>query len=304
MIQANLRSRLNVLTVAALVLIPGASTHARADQSDEDENARKTESREVSPANVREESAPPAPPVPRPGDEQKVFVIRHVRPAYLASLLSVFPAQISSVDQKGRDGGFAALAVSAKPAVLAAIEETIKRLDQPGTQTEGSTSNVEITGYVLEGSAGPEPSVPLRPELEGVVAQLRKTFQYRAYRLLETVVARARGDGSGFQMKGVTETRLSPLAPSYYELEAGGTSVTGDAPRVVRLSRFAFSLQIPVPLGPQPSDDSKQVPYQYKSIGLGTNVDLGEGQYAVVGKSGLGGSDNALVLVLTAKVVD
>jgi hypothetical protein len=70
----------------------------------------------------------------------------------------------------------------------------------------------------------------------------------------------------------------------------------------VRLSRFTFSLEIPVPVGPPPPDDSRPVQFPYKSIGLESDIDLGEGQYAVVGKSGLGGSDNALVLVLTEKV--
>src|SRR6266446_8109646 len=64
---------------------------------------------------------------PRPGDVQKVFVLRYVDAGPLAKILSVFPAAISFA--RVRD--LQTLAVSANPAVLAAIEETIKRLDTP-----------------------------------------------------------------------------------------------------------------------------------------------------------------------------
>lgn len=238
---------------------------------------------------------------PRPGDVQKVFVLQHVRPGYLTRLLRVFPAEISSAGP--REGGASALAVSAKPAVLAAIEETVKRLDQPGTDS-GTAGNVELTGYVLEGSTEAEHTEALPSDLEGVVAQLRRAFKFPTYRLLDTVVARAR-DGSGFKVDGVTERRLSGQGPSFYELRAGRTDVAaGAAPRIVRLTGFRFSLEIPVVLGPPPADNSKPLPFEYKSVGLQSDIDVRDGQYTVVGKSGLGSSENALVLVLTARVVD
>ena len=77
-------------------------------------------------------ASPTPPPVParrgpRPGDVQKIFVLKHVRVDDMARLLSVFPAEISGSDHPE----LRALAVSAAPAVVAAIEETIKRLDIP-----------------------------------------------------------------------------------------------------------------------------------------------------------------------------
>ena len=236
---------------------------------------------------------------PRPGDLQKVFVLQHVDPEHLARLLAVFPAQISWVSR----GGLSALAVSAKPAVLSAIEETVKRLDQPGAESERPGSSFDLTGYVLEGLAEPKGSEPLPSELEGVVAQLRRTFRYPEYRLLDTVVARARGDSS-FDVEGMAEKDLFSMAPSYYQLSASRTRVVGDPARVVQLTNLTFKLQIPVPIGPPPSDNDKPRSFQYKHVGLRSDIDLRDGQYVVVGKSGLGDSDSALVLVLTAKIVD
>jgi hypothetical protein len=65
-----------------------------------------------------------------------------------------------------------------------------------------------------------------------------------------------------------------------------------------------FGLEIPMPVGPPPPDNSKPRSVQYRTIGLSSNMDIRDGQYVVVGKSGLGDSNDALVLVLTAKVVD
>jgi hypothetical protein len=229
---------------------------------------------------------------------QKVFVMQHVDPGNLARLLSVFPAQISWVSR----GGLSALAVSAKPAVLAAIEETIKRLDQPGAEPHAKRGNVELTGYVLEGLAGVKEAAPLPSELEGVVAQLRRTFKYPAYRLLDTVVARTR-DGSRFQADGVSERGGLPLAQAFWELRGTADVRSDGGERIVQLSRFEFMLRIPVPTGPGP-DREKATGFEYRKVGLSSDIDVQDGQYVVVGKSGLGDSENALVLVLKAKLGD
>jgi RNA polymerase sigma-70 factor (ECF subfamily) len=235
-----------------------------------------------------------------PGDAQRVFVIQHVSADLLARLLKVFPAEIRSVYGRGLN----ALAVSAKPAVLAAIAETIKRLDQPDAGVGSTRSSVELTGYILEGLDERQESEALPSDLQAVVGQLRRTFKYGGYRLLDTIVARTRADGSRFSVSGVTEKKLNALGPSYYHLDANRTAVVGEAPRVVQLTNLNFGLEIPVPVGPPPSDDSKPREFQYKRIGLSSDMDIRDGQYVVVGKSGLGDSDDALVLVLTAKVVD
>jgi hypothetical protein len=246
------------------------------------------------------EEFPEPPRATRPGDAQRVFVIQHVSANQLAKVLKVFPAEIRSVDSRGLN----ALAVSAKPPVLAAIGETIKRLDQPNAGVESASSSVGLTGYILEGLDERQEPEALPAELQAVVGQLRRTFKYGGYRLLDTIVARTRADGSHFSVAGVTEKKLNGLGPSYYHLDANRTAVVGDAPRVVQLTNLNFGLEIPVPVGPPPSDNSKPREFQYKRIGLSSDMDIRDGQYVVVGKSGLGDSENALVLVLTAKVVD
>ena len=42
---------------------------------------------------------------------------------------------------------------------------------------------------------------------------------------------------------------------------------------------------------------------EYRNAGLNTDIDVAEGQKVVVGKSSVNGSDEAMILIVTAKVV-
>ena len=46
------------------------------------------------------------------------------------------------------------------------------------------------------------------------------------------------------------------------------------------------------------------VQYENYDAGFGTDVDVREGQKVVVGKAAIGGTSNALILVITAKVLE
>ena len=132
----------------------------------------------------------------RPGDVQKVFIIKHVHVNDLARILSVFPAELSGMERDNPR----VLSVSAAPAVVAAIEETIKRLDVPPPPIR----SVEITAYVLECASSGEAGI-LPQDLQGVLVQLRKTFNYSGCALARTLFARGSEDsrfGAEFNERG------------------------------------------------------------------------------------------------------
>jgi hypothetical protein len=52
-----------------------------------------------------------------------------------------------------------------------------------------------------------------------------------------------------------------------------------------------------------PRGTDKDGKVNYRSVGISTDIDAAEGQKIVVGKSNFNGSDDALILVVTAKVV-
>jgi len=225
---------------------------------------------------------------PRPGDVQKVFVIKNVRVGPLAQVLAVFPATItfSNFGPGTQLGVSQALGVSAPPAVMAAIEETIKRLDVPRL----SYRNIELTAEILEALPAPAEATSLPPELQGVVAQLRGTFKFAAYRLADTLFVRAREE-EGLATEGTSATDFMALGRLNYRLHVRTASVTTAAGgTVVHLDRMEFMAMNPKLLGSGRVEAS--------------GLDIRAGQRVVVGNSGLGSPGSAIILVLSAKVVD
>ena len=225
---------------------------------------------------------------------QRVFVIKHADVSQLVRVLGIFPAQITFSTHPE----MTVLGVSASPAVVAAIEETIKRLDVPPPPVK----SVELTGYILDAVAQPGAQTSVPAELESVVTQLKRTFSYTAYRLSDTLIARVR-DGAGVQVEALGSGGPNPPARRTHALRASRAAITArDGASVVSLKKLRFLVQIPVPTGP-PGSEAKA--YQYKDVGVETeDLDLREGQKVVVGKTGVGDGGDALILVLTAKVVD
>ena len=152
----------------------------------------------------------------RPGDVQRVFILKYLGLNDTARMLKVFPTEISGMD----DGKTRVLSVSGAPAVVAAIEETLKRLDVPPPPSK----NVEVTAYVLEcATSGDAGSLP--PDLQDVVAQLKRTFNYSGCGLARTLFTRTSAGSrinSEFKEGSAGFYHLSIAAP--VELDATETS--------------------------------------------------------------------------------
>jgi type II/III secretion system protein len=252
-----------------------------------------------SPVVVAQENPPAAktsptpPPVParrgpRPGDVQKVFVLKYVRVDDMARLLSVFPAEISGSDHPE----LRALAVSAAPAVVAAIEETVKRLDVPPAPTR----SVELTGYVLRCSDQGGDTAGTSPELQDVVAQLKKTFHSAGCRLSDTIIARGQDDGSLSAAAKGAEGR-SPGEVDWLDLRSSRIRISPaeGGGSLVRLQNLRFRAGLGKAGANDPSLDW---------IGPEGDISVRDGDKVVVGKSGGTAAGQALILVLTAHVVD
>jgi len=233
----------------------------------------------------------------RPGDVQKVFAVHHVSAGELRNLLRVFPAQISAE----KVGTQQVIAVSAAPAVVAAIEETIKRLDVPSPSSK-PTRSVELTVWVLEALGKADASAGVPADLDGVVTQLKRTFNFESYRLADTLVARAR-DGSGFDTAVLgNKFRSSSRTVSYILKARRVLVVPGDGPSNVHVDELNLGADVPTPAGGKGPDGAS---WSTRSVGTRGDVDVREGQRVVVGKTGIGDEDgNGLIFVLSAKLVD
>src|ERR1700716_2006690 len=107
----------------------------------------------------------------------RVFQFKYVDARALQKLLSSY----------GRieiDPELKALTITARDnTVMSEIEQVIKRFDVPPPPVK----NIEVTIYLMSALGTPSPgAVP--SELEAVVKQLKNTFSYKGYQLIDTEV--------------------------------------------------------------------------------------------------------------------
>jgi hypothetical protein len=179
---------------------------------------------------------------------------------------------------------------------VAAVEEVIKKLDvAPPAQ-----KNVELTVYMIVASAQAA-SESLPANLDDVLKQLKAVFPYRGYRLLDNFVLRSRdgqsGDTSGF-LPAFFGASASTSEKITYHFHFRRVSLpSGDAAQGIRLDELSLDLKVPV--HPTPTQTS------FEGASIRTDIDVPEGKKVVVGKTSVvEGSEGALFLVISAKVVD
>jgi len=188
------------------------------------------------------------------------------------------------------------LVLSGPKDTVTGFEEIIKQLDVAPV----AKKNIETTVYMVVASLQASSGAAVPPELEPVVKQLKGVFNYKSFRLLDSFVLRSRDTE-----KAVTNGFLTPLETTLpagikisYQFQYNRVSLDGsETNRVIRYDGLRLNMKVPV------SGTGSQ--YSYMDAGISTDVDVPEGKKVVVGKaSAIEGADSALILVISAKVVD
>ena len=193
----------------------------------------------------------------------------------------------------------------------AELEAAVKELDvppSPGQAHRPTAENVQIIFHLL-GVTDEVPSQRIPDPLKDVVRELKATFPYKNYRLLETAVVRSRVSQPGrpaiAKAYGVFPGSF-PLGagPDSYKLKVQVKGVSGaQGSRIIELEQLSFEATLFVEIAP--ASEKRRYPiYQDKRLSIQTNVNVPEGKTVVVGKAGAAGANRGTFLVLTAKVVD
>lgn len=225
---------------------------------------------------------------PAKAEVTKVVRLRYVDGKRVLNLLA--PAAKGGMT---RDGDL--IVLNGSPEMVATLEELVKQIDAP----PAAKRTIEITAYMLLGvnEAG-EAKTP--PELSGVVKQLRDTFPFAGYRLLETMSLRTSEDGGGEAsglMPGPGQVGDTlPKVVYNCRFNTARIEESAGARRVV-LNALRFGTKVPYATG------KDGVSY----ADLGANIDtvsIREGQKAVIGRAGVGPAKESLFLVLSARIVE
>jgi hypothetical protein len=237
-------------------------------------------------AQAQETNAPPAIPSPR---IQRLVTLKYADPQSVRNLLSIFNLGLT-VDSRMR-----VIAMEGPKERVDAAEEAIKKLDVPSA----AAKNIELTAYFVMGTDEPtryaingvapaegRAGAAIPQDLQGVVAQLKNTFPYKAYGLLDILSLQTRA-GGGAETSGNYGSRFTVFKIRAANLDADGA--------MVRLEGFHAGLKNPVKMGDKTD---------FVDTGITTDVvDVKEGQKVVVGRGNLDGPGTALFLVLMARVI-
>jgi hypothetical protein len=230
----------------------------------------------------------------------QIIPVKYADLVQLNDLLSVFGLK-TTIDRKQ-----GAIGVRGPAETVSAFVAAVKKLDVPPVH-----QSVEVMVYMLIASSQASQPNSLPKELEPVVRQLRSVFSYKEYSLLETALARSR-DGDSVEMNGVLP-KLFQQAPEKgnYSFRMGPINVESDSNQkehVIRINHLRLGIRVPIVAASfQPGPGASPLvntQFSFRDVGISTDVDVPEGKKVVVGKANIDGSDDALVLVLTAKVVE
>jgi hypothetical protein len=223
---------------------------------------------------------------------QKVFPIKQADVDAIARTLRIFGTSIDANRE------LRVIGVSAPAAMMPAIEETIRRLDVPPP----AAKNVELTVYLLLASDQEAITSSVPPDLESIVKQLKTTFAFKGFRTIDTLVVRSR-DKQGADVKGLAKLDADIPNPSTYTFGYKAASIlSDDQGRSIRLDGLRFNGGIMVKNAQV--EGGSIVQYQAREAAFATDVDVREGQKIVVGKAAVGGTNSALILVITAKILE
>lgn len=221
----------------------------------------------------------------------KLITLKYAEPRAVESMLQMFGVAINSNNQ------MRTMAILGTPEKIAAVEAAIKQLDV-------APKSVELTVYFLVGGDQPglmgNGTVP--QELRDVITQLKGTFTFKEYKMLDALTLRTRV-GSSAETSGIlnagTPPRMSQFSIRNTSLSEDGTTI--------RIDRMHAGLRIPYTRRSSAVEAAKGAPAQssveYINSGIDQDVDVKQGQKVVVGRSSLEGPQQALFLILTANVI-
>jgi hypothetical protein len=182
---------------------------------------------------------------------------------------------------------------------VARAEQAVREIEKLTMRTPASVAkDIDLTVHFLGIVDKETAAVP--PALREVVAELKKTFPFPGYELMETVALRARV-GQAARVEGLLPQELSgQVPPKKYDLRV---QVAGIEPREstsqIRFEHIQATIRFPLPTAPgQPNS------YYFESAEISTALEVPDGKTVVVGKAGSTGDSKGYLLVLTAKVVN
>jgi len=181
------------------------------------------------------------------------------------------------------------IVLSGSEDAVAATEQLIKMLDVP----EPKLCDIEVTGYIIlathqaAGEGGPMPA-----ELEPVLKQFRSLLMYKGFRVLDTIILRGK-ENSAMNSGGFLALPGATGATTDFQVQR--PTVSDD---VVHLKDLHLLVRLPTG---RVNDKGNIIT---NDVHIGTDADVKAGQKVAIGKASVDANGDALILVVSANVVN
>lgn len=176
-------------------------------------------------------------------------------------------------------------------------------------RSASGTPSYEATLYVLIGSDDDSQRVDLPKPLDGVARQIRDSFTFKNYRLMNTYYGRLANDGS-LEYKSVSSlknvsTELDSPTFLDWQLANFKAEPTGPDRDPLSVQVFRFGARVPIVVSRLPTGDGKTNPVtNYESVGLTLNrMSLAENRPTLIGTISLPRTTGTVFLVLAIRQV-
>ena len=218
----------------------------------------------------------------QPAEKHKEIVTRVIDVKYVDPTVFIFvlePFKTASGASISPSQTMKTLTLSGSPEIVAAMEAVIRKLDVAPPPEK----SFELTAYLLMTSDSASSAQSLPAQLEPVLKQLRATFSYKNYQLLDTLVLRNRIGAAGHTSEEIPDPGFSDRVIGC-GLAYGQSQLThDDRGDIIKLTGLDLILG---------------------KGRINTSIDLRVGQMVVVGKTNFAVGNSALIAVLSARVVD
>jgi hypothetical protein len=247
---------------------------------------------------VSAQTATPSPDAEKPKWLQKVIDVKYADPAALEKLLRGLEGD--NRDRVNAQPDLHAISVGTyDPSFLKLAEEIVKRYDVPQAAPSLTRPQlgVEIVAHILLAAPKGSSGNALPADLDPVAKQLRSVFGYTDIRLLDSALIRGREARRSDLIGSLSGLMEDQKHPADYRITIHKISVepSGKA-NSVALEGFDFSARVPY--------EVRAGQFENTNINFSTDLSIPEGQKVVVGKAHVGTTDGALILVLSARVVE
>jgi len=182
------------------------------------------------------------------------------------------------------------IVLNGTPDAVAAAEQLIKNLEASSPVDH----DVEISGYIVLASTQPDGTGGVPADLEPVLKQFRNLLNYKSFRVVDTIILRAK-ENSVAQTSGFLNLPNNTQQGTNEDFAFDRATITSDA---IHIKNLRLNLRIPTPIA------NGGTQWEYRNIHLQTDVDIKAGQKVAIGKASIDPAGDAIILVVSAKVVD